>query len=110
MRCVRIITWFVFRRRAICRPSVRVAEEGETQKGVSAVYRQSDGAPLQSAVTTVRGIDMLFSASSRERDDRGMAVIDGIPPGTYNVEVRAPGYSVARHPGTVIRAGETVQF
>lgn len=85
-------------------------ELSESGTLVSVVYRFSDGAPLKEAWARLQAADGSYFESDAQRDAQGVLTIEGIPPGTYDVEISAWGYSVVNHPDTVIRLGETVHF
>lgn len=77
-------------------PARIVLGNSATGTVVSTALNMSSGEPLKEAWITISGDNGVF-AHSTSRDERGRAVIAHLAPGTYQVQVSAFGFSVARH-------------
>jgi hypothetical protein len=67
----------------------------------------ASGLPIARARITVAGPKLFGGGVDVESESQGEYRIAGLPPGTYDLRVKAPGFEAATRPGVVLPAGAT---
>ena len=89
--------------------SLAVPQAQISSGDITGAIEDPSGAPVPNATITATAPDRGYSRSV-ESGPRGAYRVALLPPGTYNLRVEAPGFSVAVVRGVEVRVGDTVNL